>query len=357
MRETWTLQRLAVATAWFVIGLLPVAYAQAPAAKGPPPALVEVAVAQRVTMAPVVWLPGTVVSRHDARVAAEVEGRLVSVAEVGQRVASGQRLASIDDTRLLLEQAEARAVVVRERARLAYAEQELKRAQQLAAKGLVTTSRLDEARSARDAARAEQGAVAARLDRVDDLLRRTTIKAPFAGIVTERLRRPGERVEEGDTVVRLVDPDTVEVQVRVTPDNLPHLSAHKEIELKVGTSSSNGVVRTVVPVGDDVSRLYDVRLTVPAGTWPAGTTVRVAAPTAVPREVVAVPRDALVLRRSGTSVFRVSDNGQAEQVPVQLGVASGSLIEVNGDIRVGDRVVVRGGERLRAGQPVKVTDS
>ena len=59
------------------------------------------------------------------------------------------------------------------------------------------------------------------------------------------------------------------------------------------------------------------------------------------------------LRRDGAVVFRVSGNDLAERVAVTPGIAQGSLIEVDG-IAPGDRVVTRGGERLRPGQPVIV---
>ena len=100
-------------------------------------------------------------------------------------------------------------------------------------------------------------------------------------------------------------------------------------------------VRTIVPVGDDRSRLYELRLTLTDSKWSAGHTVRVEVPTAAAREVVAVPRDALVLRRTGTSVFRISDDDTAEQISVTTGIAAGEFIEVSNGIKPGDRVVTR----------------
>jgi multidrug efflux pump subunit AcrA (membrane-fusion protein) len=61
------------------------------------------------------------------------------------------------------------------------------------------------------------------------------------------------------------------------------------------------------------------------------------------------------LRRDGTTVFRIRDNNTAERIPVETGRAEGDFIEVVGDIRPGDAVVIRGGERLRAGQEVTPT--
>jgi len=75
------------------------AFAVVPASaqeSGMPPALVRVAEASMRTLAPVTQVSGTVVSRNDARLAAEVDGRLVSVAEVGAIVARGDEAARIE---------------------------------------------------------------------------------------------------------------------------------------------------------------------------------------------------------------------------------------------------------------------
>ena len=126
-----------------------------------------------------------------------------------------------------------------------------------------------------------------------------------------------------------------------------------ELALEANPSRTKGRVQAIVPVGDNQSRLYELRLQIDETSWPVGQDVRVAIPTAAARPVTAVPRDALVLRGDGTTVYRITEDGTAERVPVTTGIAEGTLIEVDG-IAPGDRVVIRGGERLRPGQAVTV---
>jgi multidrug efflux pump subunit AcrA (membrane-fusion protein) len=111
-------------------------------------------------------------------------------------------------------------------------------------------------------------------------------------------------------------------------------------------------VRTIVPFGNPQSHMFEVRLDVDAEKWTVGESARLSMPTANVREVLTVPRDALVLRREGTSVFRVKDDMTVEQINVITGLGDGEYIEVIGQLSAGDNVVTRGAERLNTGMQV-----
>jgi SOS-response transcriptional repressor LexA len=100
--------------------------------------------------------------------------------------------------------------------------------------------------------------------------------------------------------------------------------------------------------------MIEVRISLNESDWVIGSAVRVALPEAKPVQVVAVPRDALILRQNSTYLFKVNGDDTVEQVTVTTGIGSGALIEVNGDVHDGDLVVVRGGETLRPGQAVMI---
>ena len=103
------------------------------------------------------------------------------------------------------------------------------------------------------------------------------------------------------------------------------------------------------------SRSFEVRLAVMRSSWVIGTPVRVSLPVQVAKRTLAVPRDAIVLRADGVYVFRIVDGDLAERVIVETGSGADDLIEVLGELAVGDLVVVRGAEMLRDGQKVSQT--
>lgn len=322
--------------------------------KGRPAAPVKVAVAMEQLIAPTNWVSGTIISRNDARLAAEVAGRLVNVAEVGSHFKKGETIVKIEDTTFRLQLAESRARVVREQARLKFLKNEVSRLENLSRLNSAAKTQLDQAESDRDVAKSELDVAHVQVDQAKEQLSRTEIRAPFDGVVTERLLRTGERVDKGDIVVRFIDASTIEVQARVSYTSISHLVVGSELNIKMHTDVVQGIIRTLVPVGDDQSRLYDVRLNLDAGAWSVGQALQVAVPTAIAKKSIVVPRDALVLRRNGVSVFKILEDNSAARIAVKTGVASGAMIEVIGDIQAGDRVVTRGGERLRPRQKVKI---
>jgi RND family efflux transporter MFP subunit len=326
------------------------------AQQGPPPANVRVAKASVQSLAPETVVPGTVVSRNDARLAAEVNGRLLEVAEVGTFAARGDEIAKIEGTAIRLRRDELQAEVERAEAGLKYLESEEGRYVQLAKSNLAAATKLEETRSDRDVSRSELRVAKSRLAQLEDQLGRTSIRAPFDGIVVERLMMPGERVEIGRNVVRMVDQQHLEVITRAPLEYYSFVRPGQQLKLKTGSVVVNGTVRTVVAVGSEKTHLFELRLDIESNRFPVGQTLRVSIPTSNAREALVVPRDALVLRPDGITVFVVDEEQKASQVTVTTGIDAGDRIEVFGELKDGDTVIIRGNERLRPGQSVSIME-
>ncbi|WP_455205642.1 efflux RND transporter periplasmic adaptor subunit [Kaarinaea lacus] len=327
--------------------------------KGPGRASPVVVVEAKVQeLAPVTWVSGTIISLNDARLATEVEGRLKKVANVGTQVKENDVVARIDNTIVQLNIDELKAEVDKQKARLQFLQQEVKRLNRLADQNAAAKTRLEQTQSEREVARNELEISRTRLRRAREELARHQIRAPFSGVISERFMRTGERAAVGDEVVRLIDTVAVEIQARAPLASINFIKEGMTLDAKSDLGVHTAAkLRTIVPVGDERSRLLDLRLDFDNKDWRVGQPVRVALPTAVPRAVMAVPRDALVLRRDGASVFRVKEDNTAEKVAVEIGIAAGDYVEVVGNLNPGDQIVIRGGERLRPGQAVNVMGS
>ena len=316
-------------------------------------AKVYVARAVALSAAPVSWFAGTVIGRDDSRLAAEVEGRLIAVLEVGDRVKQGEVLAQVEGTTFQLMLDEARADLLPLQARIDFYQRESKRLASLAKNNNASKNRLDEVMSNYDEYTGLLKATRLRLARARDRLQRTFIKAPFNGVVSERYKSKGERVDSGDEVLRLVNTDSLEISVRVTQELTAFIEPDSALLATDGKHEDMAMVRALVPVGDDVSRLYELRLEFQSRQWLAGQALRVAIPQSRKRQIVAVPRDALVIRQDGVTIFRINNN-VADRIPVQVGIAQGRLVEVTGKLSVGDQIVIQGNERLQPGQAVQI---
>ena len=328
--------------------------AQAEAPQGPPPAPVRIAEATMTELAPHAGAPGSVVSMSDSEIAAATPGPIVWTAEVGDEVAKGDVIARIDPADAAASRDEARADVGRLAARAEQLSRLVERYEGLGEDGGESEATIDELRANRDAARHDLARARVALRRAETALERTEVKAPFAGRVVARQIDVGEYVNPGAPIVRLVNTEELEVAARAADSLLASVAPGDVIAVKNGDQTVDASVRAVVPVGDQTNRTLEVRIGLPKTDWRVGAAVEVRLPRTAKRRVVAVHRDALILRADRVSVFVVGDDDVAKQVDVELGAADGDHIEAIGAIKAGDRIVIRGGERLRDGQKVLV---
>ena len=318
---------------------------------------VVVVAAEKTQLAPVSWVAGSVISRNDANIAAEIEGRLVSLADIGSHILKGDELAKLENLQLSFRLKEFKASVLRAEARQKFLKKEVARLKRLARNNNAARTQLEQTEADRDVAVAEYSLSRAQLEQARDMSDRQIVRAPFSGMVAQHFQQQGGWSSVGSSLLRLVDVKTLEVKAMVSLSALEFLRQGSVVDIKSGDRQVSGVVRSLASAGDQTSRLLEMRVDYEINSWLAGQTVRVAVPSAAPQSVIAVPRDALVLRRNGAAVFRVKEDKTAERVVVKTGIAQGDVIQVIGDVAEGDKIVTRGGERLRPGQKVQMLES
>ena len=323
-------------------------------AQSPPPAPVAVDEARLDTFSASLWVSGTVISRNDAHIGAETDGRITWVAEVGSLIEEGKPIATIDDFDLKLELQDDEAVLESLKARERYLHNNLERLNRLASSNNASANQLDEATAELDMIVQEIRRARVAVAQTSRRIAQTRVLAPFSGVVVERQVEVGEFVNRGSEVARLVDTENREIRAQAPLGVASYVRRGLEVSVKHQDVASLSPVERVIPVGDERSRMFEVRIAADNPAWVVGSPVRVALPNSDPRKLVAIPRDALVLRGSEMFVMRVTSDNVVEKVSVDTGIGLGSLVEVIGDVSGGDRVITRGAERLQPGQEVVI---
>jgi RND family efflux transporter MFP subunit len=342
-----------------ITSLLPLlAWGQAGNAPNQTPAApVTIETAQKDTFSATLWVSGTVISKSDARIAAETDGRVTWVAEVGSRIAKGDAIAEIDSTGLELELADSQAQLASLESQLNYQRNNLTRLEQLAASNNAAANQLDEAQAQLDMTVQSIKRANVSIKQIKRRIQQASVIAPFPGVVAERLIQVGEFVNRGAQVARLVDTGSREIRAQAPLSVAGWIREGMEVSVEHQQRSSLSPVSRVIPVGDERSRMFEVRIDAKDPAWIIGSPVRVALPNSEPRELVAIPRDALVLRGSDVFIMRVNIDNTVEKVNVETGIGLGGFVEVIGNVEQGDRIITRGGERLQSGQPVTISES
>ena len=335
-----------------------------PAASGPPPARVRVEAADDEPLLERFVFSGEVRATRYAEFAPSVSGPIREVAvRVGDEVEARALLFSVDPRIARSDFDAARAAVASSEVEQALAAQEAQamRNAQGAERGSVAALEVERASARLDALARAREARDAELRRARTSLSDHRVRAPFAGQVAEVRVDVGDWADAGQVAVVLIDDSTLEVHVGVSADLVGELNEGTRVALRLGDRTTPAHVAAVVRALDPESGALPVRLVAderPAWLLP-GRWVDVEID--IPRAGgVRVSRDALVRTPAGVRVMRVAD-GAGAPVPVEVLATNDryALVRPLGDASLapGDRVVTRGNERLRPGQPLSIEES
>ena len=321
------------------------------------PVLVQVDEAKEQAISQLTWVPGTILSQTDANLASEVDGRITWMANVGDVIEAGQPLATLDDTRLTITLNQNKSDIAQWQSQVSLFETRLSRFKNLQANNNLSRGELDTVYADLENAKQELAKAELDLSFTQYQIDQSQIKVPYTALVVERLKAPGEYTGVGQDLIRVVNPENIEVQVRAPLTVLPFIKRGMPVNVHSKTHQVEESIRAIVPVGNTNSRMMELRIAIKSGDFPIGSAVRVALPSSDTHNGVTIPRDALVLRKTGTFIYQLNDNNEAQQIKVRTGVGLGERIEVFGDVNPLQYVVVRGAERLRAGQKVRFKET
>jgi RND family efflux transporter MFP subunit len=331
---------------------------------------IAVVAAKHATVPDVLEAVGTVRAAQNTQIASQTTGAIVEVsAKEGDRVASGQVLATIDDSlpRAAVEQAAAAVTAAQKElssadSELALTESTLKRYQQLFEKKSISPQEFDEiktrrqsAEARRDMARAEESRANAALVQSRTALGYTQVRAPFAGVITEKKADAGTLASPGLPLFTLEDTRLYRLETAVNENDIRvvHVGEIAPVLFdSLGSAPISGKVSQIVPAADESSRSFLVKVDLlPDVRLRSGLFGRARFPRG-PRSALYLPQAAIVERGQLRGVFVVDEKGIAQLRYVTLGAASGQQVEVLSGVQDGDKFIAAPGDRDLGGKQI-----
>ncbi len=314
------------------------------AASARPPVRVQVVTATPQRLPRTIASVGSLESPDMTTVASEIEGRVVALdVPEGRRVEEGHVLAQLDD-------AEARAALRVTRARRRNAQDRLKRLESLRAESVSSEQTYDDALAEFEAASAATDEAQTRLDK-------TTIRAPFAGVLGLRQVNLGEYVDGGTALVELTQVDPLELVFSIPQRFVADLALGQTVLGVVGRCgpSFEGTVDVIDPRVDRTTRSVRLQARVPnpEGALYPGMAVSLQLVVGEIEDAIVVPQESIVRQGTRHVVYTVDDEGRAQQHTVSLGSFFADGVHVREGIAPGARVVAAGQQKLRPGSPTE----
>jgi RND family efflux transporter MFP subunit len=333
---------------------------------------------------------GVVAAQESASVSSRIVATIVSVrVKAGDLVRTGDVLVTLDARDVTAHASQARASAVAAEKAVTHARTELSAAEaehrlatawqmriaRLHARNSATDQERDEAEARLSAAAARLAGAQAGIEGADAHLASmragvgvatatesfATVRAPFDGLVTERIIDPGNLASPGIPLLRIDSEGTRQVVVRVDEARAAYVRPGNRVSVLMDASDEpvadhtgvDGVVAEVArAVGAD-QRAFTVKVTLPSTvTARTGSFARVLFRGA-PRRTLLVP--AAAVRRHGqvSSVYVVLD-GVARLRLIQAGVSSSEGIEVLAGLDAGESIVISPLQRLADGTRVTI---
>jgi len=317
---------------------------------------VETLAAAAIETPEVLRLTGNLKGERETELAANVSGRVLeTLVERGARVEKGTIIARIDTSAAALQLAEAKVQVATTETQASIDQVECDRYQKLKERGAVTDLEYENVMARCKKAPLSLDAAKARVSIAAKNVGDGVIRAPFAGVVTDRSIEVGEYVQPNTRVVSIANVDSLRLEFSVPEANYPAVKPDSEVRFRVVAYGDREFTGKVVHIGGAVRSTRDVLVEAEVPNQDSVLLPGMFANVSLvvgKRQVPAVPVTAVFQQNAKPNAFVVK-NGVLEQRVLQVAEARGQEIPVLVGISVGDKVVAAYRAELANGQAVE----
>ncbi len=228
-------------------------------------ALSEIAFARTLTY------PASVINLQQADIAAETSGQIIQfTALVGDQVNKGQVIIKLDCQSAIINKTRIEAGIKQLNAKKQLTVQQLERATRLSKTSSISREELDQRETQLQADNASIEEQQALLQAARQTVDHCEIKAPFDGMIIEKISSVGSYATPGTPQFKLLKLDAVEVRMEIPPDNINQLKQAKSIVFVNAGATYPLKIRKVLPQIDSASHQQPVLLEITSPILPAG---------------------------------------------------------------------------------------
>jgi len=293
--------------------------------------------------------PGTVRAVHEIAVASKLLAKVVQVnVTAGQRVTKGELLVKLDDADLVARLGQAESALQQAQAEMKKVQIDYDRLKKLMAEGAASRVEWDRIQTALEAAKARVRQSEEAVAEAKTLLGYATIRSPIDGVAVDKLVEAGDTVVPGQVLVKLYDPNRMQVVAHVRESLARDLHVGEPIGVRIEAigKTCEGRISEIVPEAKGASRTFAVKVT---GPCPPGVYSGMFGRLVIPlgqEQVLVIPEPAV--RRVGQlTLVDVVEDGKVHRRAVELGRRLAEGVEVLAGLRPGERVVVSQGDTIQ----------
>jgi membrane fusion protein (multidrug efflux system) len=321
----------------------------------PPVKVVSTTVAEAATPDQIV-VTGMVAADQRSDVTADTQGKVINVMiNRGDRVKLGQPVVQLDVRSATLGAKEAAANLAAAKAQQQLADQECQRTKSLLDKGAITKSEYDRQMAQCTAALEQVSAVQARTQMMAKSVADGIVRAPFEGVVSEKMVSPGEWVAPGKPLFTLVDDDPLKVNLSISEVAVTAVKENQRVDIIAVAHPDKTYGATITRLGAEIGRTRSliVEATVDKGSdLVPGMFIEAHLRIGETQRPV-LPADAVVKRGKTWHAFVIKKDGEVEERLVQLGPPPGpGQVSIVQGLAKGEKVVSKPTEQIVDGAKV-----
>lgn len=309
------------------------------------------------------YLSGEVTAKQTATISTRMMGYITKIyVKPGDKVSAGQLLVSISSDDILAKKAQVQAMITEAEAASKNAQRDYERFKTLRGQNSVSEKELENVALQNTSMNAKVQMARQQMNEVNAMLSYTNIRAPFSGVVTQKMMDEGSMANPGMPILTIEQNGELQIVASVPENYIQYVKVGDiaKIELKSLGATIDGKVSELSPSAFRTGGQYSVKLSIDAKDKEnirSGMYANVLIPNKTGEDLtskIMVDKNSIVYRDQLTGVYVIDDQNQANLRWIRLGKSIGNQIEVLSGLSQNDRIVSKAEGKLYNGVKVSV---